>query len=368
MALIEGNVTIVGDEDCLTLNVYTPALPRKRDWDQNPSILKPVMVFIHGGAFTIGSGQIYNPDKFLDRNVVIVTFNYRLGALGFMSLSHELLSGNMGLKDQNLALTWVSENINHFGGDPDRVTIFGESAGSISVHAHMLSPRAQQLFHAAIAQSGSTLSVHGIMKNRLTETESNNLKEALNCGGDYSISKALICLQSLTAEEILQASMTDFDYLTDALQELNGEKIPNIFYPVVDDYASDPILPRLPLQSLVQMQSTPVPFLTGVTSEEGALLFGHVLNRLEEFEENWPFICSKILFGTPANEVTEEMVNLSETVRYFYLNSSNFTIDQKWALLNMTTDLILSPSTYEAAQYQTAISEAPVYYYHLTHR
>jgi para-nitrobenzyl esterase len=138
-------------EDCLTLNVHRPA-------GAVPGL--PVMVWIHGGGFAFGAGSqaLYNSPELVKRGVVLVTLNYRLGALGFMA--HPALQedgsrvGNFALLDQIAALTWVHDNIEEFGGDPSRVTIFGESAGGISVNALMAAPSAQGLFARAIAQSG----------------------------------------------------------------------------------------------------------------------------------------------------------------------------------------------------------------------
>jgi len=141
-------------EDCLYLNVWTPGLDGER---------RPVMVWIHGGAFTIGSGaqSIYEGTALAQRgDVVIVTINYRLGPLGFVRL-HELTNGripstgNEGMLDQARALEWVRENIAAFGGDPENVTIFGESAGGMSVGTLLGMPSARGLFQKAIPQSGA---------------------------------------------------------------------------------------------------------------------------------------------------------------------------------------------------------------------
>lgn len=136
-------------EDCLTLNVYTKSLTRKL----------PVMMWIHGGAFLMGSGNdlIYGPDYFVNEGVIIITINYRLGSLGFLSTFDNNAVGNYGLKDSVMALKWIRDNIARFGGDPDNVTIFGESAGGAFVHYLMLSPSARGLFAKAISQSGSAL-------------------------------------------------------------------------------------------------------------------------------------------------------------------------------------------------------------------
>ena len=142
------------DEDCLYLNVWTAA--------EDASAILPVMVWIHGGALTRGTGALagYRGDRLAARGVVVVTVNYRLGPFGY--LAHPLLSaesehdssGNYGVLDQIAALRWVQDNIRAFGGDPDRVTIFGESAGAWSVNTLQASPLARGLFHRAIAQSG----------------------------------------------------------------------------------------------------------------------------------------------------------------------------------------------------------------------
>lgn len=138
------------DEDCLFLNVYTPRADDGR---------RPVMVWIHGGAYTIGSGDVYDGSTLARRgDVVVVTLNYRLGVLGWLALDHldQSLagSGNNGVRDQILALRWVRDNIGSFGGAADNVTIFGESAGGGSIGALLGAPEADGLYHKAIIQSG----------------------------------------------------------------------------------------------------------------------------------------------------------------------------------------------------------------------
>jgi para-nitrobenzyl esterase len=146
------------DEDCLYLNVYTPA--EHRGWHKGHG--RPVMVWFHGGAGFLGESDDYDPTKLVENeDVVVVTINYRLGFLGF--LAHPALSaeadyqgsGDYGWMDQQAALEWVQRNIKHFGGDPDNVTIFGESFGGLSVHAQLASPEAAGLFHRAIVESGA---------------------------------------------------------------------------------------------------------------------------------------------------------------------------------------------------------------------
>jgi para-nitrobenzyl esterase len=142
------------NEDCLYINVYTPPVGPLGGALRSD----PVMVWLHPGAFSVGEGSDFDPSKLVARATVVVTLNYRLGALGF--LSHPALtaegsgsSGNYGLMDQQAALRWVQKNIAQFGGNPNKVTIFGQSAGGVSVHAHMVAPSSAGLFQQAIAQS-----------------------------------------------------------------------------------------------------------------------------------------------------------------------------------------------------------------------
>ena len=144
-----------GSENCLFLNVYTP----QSEFGDGGGSGLPVMVWIHGGGLVNGSSDPYDPKRLVKNGVILVTINYRLGYLGFFAQSaidaERHLKGNYGLMDQQFALKWVRRNIEGFGGDPDRVTIFGESAGGQSVYAHLASPLAAGLFSGAIAESGS---------------------------------------------------------------------------------------------------------------------------------------------------------------------------------------------------------------------
>ncbi|NXF90801.1 CEL lipase, partial [Eubucco bourcierii] len=157
-----------GSEDCLYLNIWIPQ-GRKQI-----STKLPVMVWIYGGAFLVGGSQganfldnfLYDGEEIAVRgNVIVVTLNYRLGPLGFLSTGDENLPGNYGLKDQHMAIAWVKRNIKAFGGDPDNITIFGESAGATSVSLQMLSPKNKGMFKRAISQSGVGLCSWAIQKD-----------------------------------------------------------------------------------------------------------------------------------------------------------------------------------------------------------
>ncbi len=152
-------------EDCLSLNVWTPELPEAAT--REPGRGRPVMVFVHGGGFTSGSGSVFlyrGGELVRNGDAVVVTINYRLGALGFLGhrdlADPDGLIGNWGLQDQLAALRWMRDNIAAFGGDPGAVTIFGESAGGFSVSTLLGTPAAKGLFRRAIVQSGGVQVPH----------------------------------------------------------------------------------------------------------------------------------------------------------------------------------------------------------------
>ncbi|XP_042866021.1 venom carboxylesterase-6-like [Penaeus japonicus] len=151
-----GEAVVKGEEDCLYLNVFTPR-PFVSDL--------PVMVWLHGGAFLVGGAGEYAPLPLLTRDVVLVTLQYRLGTLGFLSTEDSVLPGNLGLKDQTMALRWVKDNIRDLGGDPDKVTLFGQGAGAASAHFQVLSQHAKGLFRRAILQSGNALTPWALRKD-----------------------------------------------------------------------------------------------------------------------------------------------------------------------------------------------------------
>ncbi len=164
-----------GGENCLFLNVFTPQVKSHDGWRDRDRRGLPVMFWIHGGGLINGSSTPYNPVLLVGKDVIVVTINYRLGFLGFFAQSaidaEGHLNGNYGLMDQQFALKWVRRNIANFGGDPDRVTIFGESAGGQSVYAHLASPLSSRLFRGAIAESGSYAEFQDYFLNVVTPAQ-----------------------------------------------------------------------------------------------------------------------------------------------------------------------------------------------------
>jgi para-nitrobenzyl esterase len=255
------------DEDCLYLNIWTPGLDDAR---------RPVMVWIHGGAFINGSGSslAYNGRTLSTRgNAVIVTINYRLGALGFLNLNEVTsgkipATGNEGLLDQAFALAWVRDNIATFGGDPKNVTIFGESAGGMSVGTLLAMPAARGLFHRAICQSGAAHSVNSMERAvRITKA----LLDILGISpGDTD------GLRSLTVERLLDAHKELAARALDWKSGLGGLPL----QPVVDGK----VLPQLPISAIASGSADNIPILVGTTLEE-AKLFNVMDQNISKMDE-----------------------------------------------------------------------------------
>lgn len=200
-------------EDCLYLNVYTDRQSNSGKF--NPNKKKPVMVWIYGGGLTVGASNDYDGTLLAKNDVVVVTVNYRLGILGFFSHpafpSAEQFS-NYGFMDQQYALQWVKRNIAAFGGDPNNVTIFGESSGGHSVMAQIVSPAAKGLFHKAISQSGAATAIKFPPNGGTPEVPAigawRPLSETLRLGTGFAnaagcTDQSMSCLRSLSVRQIL---------------------------------------------------------------------------------------------------------------------------------------------------------------------
>lgn len=192
---------IVGSEDCLFLNVYTPF--------PSGSELLPVLVYFHGGSWLYGSGNLFGPEFLLDHKVILVTANYRLGPLGFLSAGQGQCNGNYGLKDQVQVLKWIQRNIRAFHGDRTSVTISGQSAGGASVTYHIMSPLSKGLFKQAIAMSGTNLNPWA-QPNQAGVAEARAMKfgTLLGCpktSEDWD--EVFVCLRDVSAENITAANL-----------------------------------------------------------------------------------------------------------------------------------------------------------------
>jgi para-nitrobenzyl esterase len=271
-------------EDCLYLNVWSSA--------KSPQERLPVMVWIHGGSFETGAGSmaVYDGGVLASRGVVVVTINYRVGPLGFLAHpalsadSTQGISGNYGLLDQIAALKWVQKNISAFGGDPAKVTAFGESAGAISILDLIVSPQADGLFQRAIVQSGILLDRGFGVSTTAT------LEDAEQAGTDYaqrlgvdSAGDVLSQLRARTPDELLAAAANDASVLAAGLT----------WKPVADGY----VLPDLPTTLWAEGRRSTVPLLIGSNKDEGNLFLQGLTLSTSEYQ-----VQMQNVFGKYADE------------------------------------------------------------------
>uniref|UniRef100_A0A3B5B7W6 Neuroligin-4, X-linked-like n=1 Tax=Stegastes partitus TaxID=144197 RepID=A0A3B5B7W6_9TELE len=217
-------------EDCLYLNIYVPT--EEGEWTQwvgtdihEEGGQRPVMVYVHGGSYTEGTGNMMDGSVLASYgNVIVITLNYRLGVLGFLSTGDQAAKGNYGLLDQIQALRWVKENIAAFGGDPSRVTVFGSGAGASCVSLLTLSHYSEDLFHRAIIQSGSALASWAV--NYQPSKYARQLGERVGCGIDDS-TQLVACLQGRSYRELVEQNVTPAKYHTAFAPVIDGDVIPD---------------------------------------------------------------------------------------------------------------------------------------------
>lgn len=267
----------VGRPDCLTLNVFTPL-------DASPDSKLPVMFYIHGGGFFKGSGNpfFYGPNYLVRKGVILVSINYRLNIQGFLCLGIKENPGNAAMKDQVAALRWVQRNIRKFGGDPDNVTIFGESAGAASVSYLYISPMTKGLFHKAVTQSGSAIAPWAY-QYKTTYLASLLAKTML--------------FESQDPRELYEFFKTKSDdelILTRVPRAEGNTVISEILYTPCTEKpieGEEAFLTEPPYDILTKGLYNKVPMMIGTNSEEGLLILGMdndtMINRVK-FEKSLP--------------------------------------------------------------------------------
>ena len=328
------------DEDCLFLNVDTPIEGSRL----------PVMVWIHGGGFTLGEGLQTDGGTSGDRiaretDVVVVSMNYRLGQLGFLAHralteeSAEAVSGNYGLMDQAAALRWVQQNIEAFGGDPTNVTIFGESAGAFSVCSHLASPKSAGLFHKAILMSGSCERPWPTLA--AAEAQGEAFADALGCTAQQDV---LSCMRQTSMDEVLAALPPAPNFGFNPSEGPTGN-----WGPILDGA----FFTEQPADAFASGNFNQVPTILGFTREEARLFtwLGEIADPpLEVTEANYEALIARLVGGDP---------DLASRAAAEY-PLSNYT-EPAVALAAVATDTVFRcPGKAEAAKLASFV---PVYLY-----
>ncbi|KAJ4435470.1 hypothetical protein ANN_18086 [Periplaneta americana] len=301
---------------------YVRAAMNLRLAAHNGSLL-PVIVFISGGAFYSSSSNIflYKPQLLMDREVVVVYCNYRVGSFGFLTTEDDESPGNYGMKDQVAVLRWVRDNIKAFGGNPDRVTILGHSAGSAAVHFHILSPMSEGLFHNAISMDGVAINPWA-SGNSIKHTK--KLAKILGCPTEPT-AELMRCLRTKTANEIVGVMHNLFDFWI---------LLTSRYSPVVEKQTErnpEPFLTKEPLQQILDGNFHKVPWMLGGNTHSSAYYMSYVYNikvlRDQVIEKGRLLLPKIILFHDLEPEIYRKMT------QYYGINdpyAANFEDEMKF--------------------------------------
>lgn len=299
-----------GAEDCLFLNVYTPDLNGKL----------AVMVWIHAGSFMHSDGDdtLYSPNHLVRENVIVVSFNYRLTFFGFLTTGDQHAQGNYGLKDMVLALKWVKENIHAFGGDPEKITTFGASAGATAVHMLLLSDMSRNLFSKSIIQSGSALCPYSFRNDGRIVAEQLGKRLGLKFNSTESLVKKL---RQVDYKKILEAERTYFD-----LDKPFGLR-PFDFVPCIEpeDSLEAKFFTKDPTTLVIEQEFQRVPIIIGTTSKDGLMFireYDFDKDVFERYNENEDFFVP-VSFNLDKN--SPEASEVANTFKSFYFRGENLS-------------------------------------------
>lgn len=345
-----GSGSIIGDEDCLYLNIYTPKVTFSRNE------LLPVMFYIHGGAFNMGFAEYekIGPQMLMNKDIVLVTVNYRLGPLGFFSTGDEVVPGNIGLKDQAFALRWIKRNIRHFGGDPKKITVFGQSAGGVSAHLHMFTPLHKDVVQGVIAQSGTAFSRWALIPLKDIQDHSSSLADIVGCKKE-SNEDMVKCLKALQGADIMKA-----------MPALNERKRSHSFYfgPTVEPSIKGAFLSKDPIDAIKLGEAADVPFITGVTSEDGSFLVPDLLTEMPEKDNREKYLETAIPVAFWYSMAADALkANLTKAITEYYLGNDPINFSALDRLIKMYTEALFFEGAYESIKIHRKYSNRPIYYY-----
>lgn len=344
---------IGGDEDCLFLNIYTPLVNFNETLENSEEQLLPVMVYIHGGAFIMGSSNTFRANFLLDKNIVLVTINYRVGIFGFFTTGDKASPGNYGLKDQVLALKWIQDNIKSFGGDPMNVTIFGESAGAASVSYHAISPLSDGLFQKYIIQSGSFLSPWAYQSKEELKSYVRGIAAVLFCPLIFS-ERFVNCMRRKSVRQLMATSSL-FPIIS-----WTPTDEPDIEGAFINDN---------PANLMNRMKD--LPFMSGVTADEGLIVSSFL--RIHEYVPSiMRYIFNPVLSFVNRFYLNDNRnSNLSQGVNDFYFNEAAMTGSIEVFLENVTkfsTDAFFFYPQLKMLQTITPLMKNKNYFYNFGYR
>lgn len=340
---------IIGNEDCLYMNIYSPhgSLGQKFD----------VLVYIHGGGFMSGYGGQYRPENFIDNGILLVTFNYRLGPLGFLSTEDTVVPGNNGLKDQLLALQFIQDHIYAFGGNPKSVTIMGSGAGGASVNFHYFASDPYHLFSRGISQSGTMLNPWVISENPLSKAS----QLAVNLGCPSNTTKVMVrCLRQRSGRQIIEEVKSFQPWLNNPVSP---------FALVVDLWAYYPVFDKHPYQMLKEGLQVELPWIVSFSDSDGlypgAFFYnGTYLNLIDsQWNKLLPHILDYNFTVSPEN-----LDSVSQKIRHHYFGKTKISKKNFKQLVSLLTHRLYEEGIRRTVLMQKSQMYSPVYMYKYSHQ
>ncbi|XP_034951576.1 esterase FE4-like [Chelonus insularis] len=371
-AQLNRNKEYLGNEDCLYLNIFVPEMAEGEK--------VPVLVFIHGGAFILGSNNstFLQPTYLLNQKVILVTPNYRLGILGFLSSGNQASPGNYGLKDVVQALKWIQENIEVFGGDPSSVTLCGHSAGASLVHHLALSKRTEGLFDKLITQSGTANAPWGIHSSFSAKIRYVALAIQLGCSTDRKIIDMDDSFDEHQYDNVLEDDMRILDCLLEKSPRQLTEQLMLFqawqdqpycnFGPTIEPESEDAIVTKHPMSVIENGEFRDIPWINGVVADEGLLKTWELINDdhtlftlLNRFDEVAPILLEM-------EEILDNYDFFINKIMDFYFptftdDETNDTLSIKTNLTALAGDGLITYWSYEAINTQALKMQSNAYFY-----
>lgn len=328
---------MAGQEDCLHLDIYAPEHAK-------PGNKLPVLVFIHGGGYYYGSKWHYDPEFLVTKNVIAVIVNYRMGVFGFLCING---ISNLGLKDQVAALKWIQRNIAAFGGDPDNVTISGQSAGASAAAMHMLSKSSAGLFHKAILFSGTPFAPWAFNAEAATPSivDARKIRDVENEQDAFEVFSTLAVAEILDSTKDTSLNPRYFKYS-----------------PCIDTNFTDPFFHDTPFKTITSGNFNKVPIVSGFVSAEGTLFYGlHDDKTLKEWDDNFAEKLPSVFSWCSANK---ELITEKFRARYF---SGEISKASMRGVVNFYSDWLAYATADAFSNLITKFSDQPIFNYIFTY-
>lgn len=301
----------------------------------------PVMFYLHGGGYTMGNGnvQFAGPEYLLENDVILVTGNYRLGAFGFFTMDNDHFNGNYGLKDQVMMMKWIQENIHFFGGDRNKVTVFGDGAGAASIGFHMMSPMSKGLFHQAIMQGGTQYNQWALQDKQVAVKNAMKMLNAMGCNWNqhnnvnnfYEVQQ---CFKNKNTHEIMHFAQTMYDWHNDPMVT---------FGPVIEKSTGKNNFLTQDIYTTKNYWGNQIPTIVGFNNNAGAFKWITLLNDkvlMKDFTTNFDNVMPYIFYYHHLDQQYQQQITTMLKDFYFKGKDMNNVNDIQQGFINVSRKMV----------------------------